>query len=75
MTLDAYKSGCYIHHRCEFLSFGLKNCRFSKLGIQYRVVAGIILKMIIIGNFKKVLVIIILNDIYTFSIIFLRKVV
>ena len=35
----------------------LKNCRLPFIGIQYRVVVGIILKVVIIWNFKKVFII------------------
>ena len=35
----------------------LKNCRLPFVGIQYRIVVGIILKVVIIWNFKKVFII------------------
>ena len=35
----------------------LKNCKLPLIGIQYRIVVGIILKVIIIWNFKKVFII------------------
>ena len=35
----------------------LKNCRLPLIGIQYRIVVGIILKVVIIWNFKKVFII------------------
>ena len=37
----------YLHH-CS-----LKNCRLPFIGIQYRIVMGIILKVVIIWNFKE----------------------
>ena len=33
----------------------LKNCRLPLIGIQYRIIVGIILKVIIIWNFRKYL--------------------
>ena len=35
----------------------LKNCKLPLIGIQYRIVVGIILKVVIIWNFKKVFII------------------
>ena len=35
----------------------LKNCKLPLIGIQYRIVVGIILKVVIIRNFKKVFII------------------
>ena len=51
--LDGGRSAGYTHPGSYLRHCSLKNCRLP-LGIQYRIVVGIILKLVIIWNFKKV---------------------